>query len=125
MAAKVNNALFLNSIKPEIEKILRKNQNSFRRNRSTTSQVRTICRIIKRIRSKKNLKATLSFLDFSKAFDSIHRGKIERILLAYGLSKETVTAIMMLYRNSKVKFRPSDADTDSFDIVAGVLQRDT
>ena len=36
------------------------------------------------------------FDDFAKAFDSIHRGKMEQILLAYGLSKETVAAIMML-----------------------------
>ena len=40
------------------------------------------------------------FVDFTKAFDSIHKGKIEPILLAYGLPKETVTAIMMLYRNT-------------------------
>ena len=37
IAAKVRNALLLNRIKPEIEKILTKNQNSFWRNRSTTS----------------------------------------------------------------------------------------
>ena len=32
---------------------------------------------------------------------------------------------MRLYRNSKVKVRSSDGDTDYFDIVAGVLQGDT
>ena len=32
---------------------------------------------------------------------------------------------MMLYRNTKVKVRSADGDTDYFDIVAGVLQRDT
>ena len=32
---------------------------------------------------------------------------------------------MMLYRNTKVKFRSPDGDTDYFDIVAGVLQGDT
>ena len=32
---------------------------------------------------------------------------------------------MMLYRNTKVKVRSSDGDTDYFDIVAGVLQGDT
>ena len=32
---------------------------------------------------------------------------------------------MMLYRNTKVKVRSSDGDTDYFDIVASVLQRDT
>ena len=73
----------------------------------------------------KNLEATILFVDFTKAFDSIHRGKMEQILLAYGLPKETVSAIMMLYRNKKVKVRSPDGDTDYFDIVAGALQDDT
>ena len=50
---------------------------------------------------------------------------MEQILPAYGLPKETVTAIMILYRNTKVKARSPDGDTDYFDIVAGVLQGDT
>ena len=33
--------------------------------------------------------------------------------------------IMMLYKNSKVKVRSPDGDTDYFDIVAGVPQGDT
>ena len=32
---------------------------------------------------------------------------------------------MMLYKNTKVKVRSPDVDTDYFDIAAGVLQRDT
>ena len=50
---------------------------------------------------------------------------MEQILLTYGLPKETVAAIMMLYRNTKVKVHFLDRDTDKFDIVAGVLQGDT
>ena len=46
---------------------------------------------------------------------------MEQILLTYGLSKETVVAIMILYRNTKVKVRSPDGDPDYFDIVAGVL----
>ena len=61
------------------------------------------------------------FVDFTKAFDSIHRGKMEQIRLAYGLPKETVAAITILYRNTKVKVRSPDGDTEYFDIVAGVL----
>ena len=64
-------------------------------------------------------------VDFTKAFDSIRRGKMEQIHLAYGLPKETVAAIMILYRNTKVKVRSPDGDTDYFDIIAGVLQGDT
>ena len=39
IAAKIYNALLRNSIVPQIDKILRKNQNGLRRNRSTTSQI--------------------------------------------------------------------------------------
>ena len=89
-----------------------------------TSQILTIRRILEGVRAK-NLEATILFVDFTKAFESIHRGKMDQILLAYGLPKETVAAIIMLYRNTKVKVRSPDEDTDYFDIVAGVLQWDT
>ena len=115
IAAKIYNALQQNCIVPQIDKILRKNQNGFRRNRSMTSQILTI---LEGVRAK-NLQATLLFVDFTKAFDSIHRGKMEQILLAYGLPEETVAAIMILYRNTKVKVHSLDGDTEYFDIVAG------
>ena len=47
---------------------------------------------------------------------------MEQILLAYGIPKEIVAAIMVLYRNTKVKVRSPGGDLD---IVAGVLQGDT
>ena len=84
----------------------------------------TIRRILEGVRAK-NLLATLLFVDFTKAFGFIHRGKVEQILLAYGLPKETVAAITILYRNTQVKVRSPDGDTEYFDIVAGVLQGDT
>ena len=123
IAAKIYNALLCNHIETKIEKIVRKNQNGFRRNLFTISQILTIHRILKGVCAK-NLQATILFLDFTRAFDSIHRGKMEQILHAYSLSKETITAMMMLYRNMKVKVRSLDGDTDYFNIVAGVLQGD-
>ena len=84
----------------------------------------TIRRILEGVRSK-NLQATLLFVDFTKTFDSIHIGKIEQILLAYGLPKETVATLTILYLNTKVKVRSPDGDTEHFDIVAGLLQGDT
>ena len=73
----------------------------------------------------KNLPATLLFIDFSKAFDSIHRGKMKEILSAYGILKETVDAIMIMYQDTQSMVRSPDGDTDFFDISAGVLQGDT
>ena len=124
IVTKIYKALLRNHIELKIEKILRKNQNGFQRNQSTTSQIWSIRRILEGVRVK-NLEATILFVDFSKAFDSIHIGKMEQILLTYGLPKETVAAITMLYRNMKVKAHSPDEDTDYFNIVPGVLQGDT
>ena len=101
IAAKIYNALLCNRIEPKIDNMLRKNQNGFWRNKSTTSQILTINRILEGVHSK-NLEATILFVDFIKAIDSIHRGKMEQTLLAYGQPEETVAALMMFYRNSKV-----------------------
>ena len=50
---------------------------------------------------------------------------MELILLAYGLPKEFVTAVMMPYKNTKADVRLRDSDNDLFHIVAGLLQGDT
>ena len=47
---------------------------------------------------KKILMATLLFVNFSKASDSMHRKKMEQILRAFGLHKETVPAVTMFYK---------------------------
>ena len=90
----------LNCIRPEIEKTLRKNQNSFRRNRSTTSK--SIQWIIEGIRGTT---IACKFLQGSW----FHRVKMEHIFPAYVFSKETVNTIMMLNKNTK-----ADGSNDFF-----------
>ena len=116
--------MILNRIRPEIDPILRKNQNGFRKNRSTSGQILTIRRILEGVKSK-NLPLTLLFIDFSKAFDSIKRNKMEQILQIYGIPTETIEAIMMLYRNTRSMVRSPNGDTAFFEITTGVLQGDT
>ena len=52
---------------------------------------------------------------------------IRRLLQGIWLhtQREDETAIMMLYKNTKIKVRSPDGDSDDFDIVAGALQGDT
>ena len=57
IATKIYNLLLCNHIEPKIENTLRKNQDSFRRNRSTTSQILTIHQILEGVHAK-NLEAT-------------------------------------------------------------------
>ena len=57
------------------------------------------------------------FIDFSKAFDSIHSWST--------YFEHNVTAIMILYKNTEAMVRSSYGDTDLIVIAAGVLQKDT
>ena len=67
----------------------------------------------------------MTFIDFRKAFDTIHRAKMIRILQAYGIPKTLADAIEDTYTNTKAKVLSSDGETKLFDILARVLQKDT
>ena len=116
--------MILNRIKPHIDSKLRVNQNGFRTGRSTSSQVLALRRLIEGIKSK-NLTAVMTFVDFRKAFDSVHRGKLMQILYAYGIPNEMVSAINILYTNTMAQILFPDGDTSFFEILSGVLQGDT
>ena len=122
--AKLYNRLILNRIRSVIDPKLRYNQNGFRPKRTTVAQVLALRRIIEGVKAK-HLPAVLTFIDFSKAFDSIHRGKMIKILKAYGIPPTLLRAIEAMYTNTKAKVVSPDGETDLFDITAGVLQGDT
>ena len=116
--AKIYNALLHNCIEPKIEKILRKNQNGFWRNQSMTSQILTIHQILEGVRGNTIIYWLLLGI-------WLHTEKEDGANTSHGLPKETVAAIMLLYKNTKGKIRSPDGDTDYFYILAGVLQGDT
>ena len=124
IVSKTLNRMLLNRIKPSLEETLRNNQNGFRPGRSTTSHILALRRIIEGVKAK-NLKATMVFIDFKKAFDSVHRGLLMKILRAYGIPDAIVQLISRLYTGTKAKVVTADGITEVFDILAGVLQGDT
>ena len=102
--------MLLNRIRLVIDPLLPKNQNGFIQNRSASGKIsKTISRIIEGAKSKQ-LSSTLLYIDFSKALDSIHRGKMREIVNAYGLPGENVKPIMISYINTKCMVRSPDGD---------------
>ena len=88
------------------------------------AQILALRRIIEGVKGN-NLKAILTFIDFKKAFDSIHRGKMIRILKAYGIPPNLLQAIETMYTKTMAKVVSPDGETEMFEITAGVLQGDT
>ena len=78
------------------------------KNRTTAAHVLALRRIIEEVR-KNNLTAVLCFIDFRKAFDSIHRGKMMRILKAYNVPPNLLRAIDSMYSNTRAKVTTPDS----------------
>ena len=110
-------------IRPHLDCHLRKNQNGIRSSRTTTSQILALRRLIEGVKYK-YLEAILIFIDFKKAFDTIHRGYMLAILKTYGIPEELVTAISIMYEYTTTKVITPDGETETFNILAGVLQGD-
>ena len=113
IVTKVINRMILNRIQPKVDPHLRSPQNGFRPGRSTTAHTLTLRRLIEGVKER-NLKTILVIIDFKKAFDSIHRGKMLKILRAYGLPEQLVSAIGMLYKGTKAKVLSPDGETEFF-----------
>ena len=118
------NRMILNQIQAKVDPYLRPNQNGFGPGRSITTHILALRRLIERVKES-SLKATLVFIDFKRAFDSIHREKMLKILRFHGIPELIVGAIGLLYTGTKDKVLSLDGDTDFFDILAGALQGDT
>ncbi|XP_072046990.1 uncharacterized protein [Amphiura filiformis] len=124
IVAKTFNRLLLNRIRTYLDPVLRFNQNGFRPGRSTVSQILALRRIIEEVKNN-NLNAAVIFIDFKKAFDTIHRGKVLDIMRAYGVPERLVAAIGCMYHHTIAHVTSPDGVTKDFEIQAGVLQGDT
>ena len=106
-----------------INEVLSPNQNGFRPDRSTTSHILALRRIVEELNNH-NKEAVIVFIDFKKAFDSIDRNVMFKILEAYGIPQEIVDAIKIMYTNTSATVITPEGLTDLFSINTGVLQGD-
>ncbi|KAJ8397572.1 hypothetical protein AAFF_G00438480 [Aldrovandia affinis] len=116
---KVFCSVLLQRLKTEVDNILREEQAGFRKGRSCSEQIFTLRNIIEQCLE---LQTTLiiNYIDFKKAFDSVHRESLWQIVQLYGVPSKYVNIFRALYRNSTCRVRTSSGTTDDFDIVTSV-----
>ena len=88
--------MILERIKIALDGKLREEQAGFRAGRSCTDQIATL-RIIVEQSIEWQSSLYINFIDFEKAFDSISREVLWRLLRHYGMPVEVVTIIKALY----------------------------
>jgi len=86
-------------------------------------QILALRRLIEEVNAR-NRSAIILYVDFKKAFDSIHRGKMLKILKTYEVPPNLLSAITKLYEDTRARIISPDGETDFIKITAGVLQGD-
>ena len=120
---KLLNRLILNRIRPYVDPLLSNNQNGFRPNRGTREHILATRRIIEEVITY-HLPLVITFIDFSKAFDSLLRSKLPEVLASYGIPKKLIKAIMSLYTNTRATVLTPEGLTKEFLTNLGILQGD-
>ena len=101
-----------------VDKLLRKEQAGFRKGRRCTDQIFALRNIIEQC-AEWQREMHVNFVDFEKAFDSIHRESLWCILRNYGIPKKLVTLIKSFYTNFRCTVNKGN---DFFDVKTGVRQ---
>ena len=118
---KVFNRVLLNRMKDAVDAQLRDQQAGFRKDRSCTDQIATL-RIIVEQSVEWNSSLYINFIDYEKAFDSVDRRTLWKLLRHYGVPEKIVNIIRNSYDGLQCKVVHGGQLTDAFQVRTGVRQ---
>ncbi|CAH8461116.1 unnamed protein product [Schistosoma haematobium] len=118
---KVFNRLLLNRMKDAVDAQLRDQQAGFRKDRSCTDQIATL-RIIVEQSVEWNSSLYINFIDYEKAFNSVDRRTLWKLLRHYGVPEKIVNIIWNSYDGLQCKVVHGGQLTDAFQVRTGVRQ---
>ena len=122
VAYKVLNRVVLNRFPTTVDPLLRKEQAGFRKERrGCADQIFTLRQIVEQSNEWSST-VYANFIDFIKAFDSVNRPTLWRILSHYGIPDKLVSIIKMLYRDYTARVISGKDLTEDFAIRAGEKQ---
>ena len=113
--------ILLQRISSQLDRHLRDEQHGFRPNRSCADLIFTLRLLTEESREWRS-KIYMIFIDFEKAFDSVDRQSLWKILLHYGIPEKIVSLIVAFYEDSECCVKTPDGQTRFFRIMSGVKQ---
>ena len=121
VAIKLFCMVILNRLEPHLDLMLRDEQAGFRKGRSCADQI-FLLRHILQMSVEMRQPLVLCLVDFEKAFDSICRTTMKKIMRHYGIPTKIVEIIMDMHYNTFCQVAVDRTLTDSFEVKSGVLQ---
>ena len=118
---KVLDRVLLERMKEAVDPKLWDQQAGFRRNRSCTDQIASL-RIIVEQSLEWNSPLYINFIDYEKAFDSVDRETLWKLLRHYGFPEKIIALIRCTYQDMSCKVAHAGQLSESFEIKTGVRQ---
>ena len=113
--------IILNRLKGKMEQEISDCQAGYRKNRGTTDMLFVLQLLIEKLRQN-NEEAYVTFIDYSKAFDSVIHEQLFDIMEKMGFPSHLTSLISSLYKDQKATIRWNNANSDFFNIEKGVRQ---
>ena len=121
ITSKVFSKIIHTTMAETLDEYIRQEQAGFCHGRSCSDHIFTLRPILEQSKEW-NAPLYANFIDFEKAFDSIHRDCLWKILRYYGIPSKLVNVIKMLYNDFKSQVICNTALTDAFSVITGVKQ---
>ena len=119
--SKIFTRTVINRLYDGVNKRLRQEQAGFRKGRNTTEQIFTLRNIIEQsIEWQASL--YVNFVDFEKAFDSVHQESLWKIMQAYEIPQKIITMIRLLYEDAECAVLDEGKESLWFKVKTGVKQ---
>ena len=118
---KVLSRIMLERLKATLDKRFREEQAGFRQDRSCTDHIATMRIIIEQSLEWQTPLYSI-FVDFQKAFDSVDRGVIWKLMEHYGFPPKYIEIIRQLYQDATCQVIHEGKLTDPFQVQTGVRQ---
>ena len=121
IASKVLSKILINRIQTGVDHALRKEQAGFRRGRGTVEQIFILRNILEQA-NEWNATVYIHFVDFEKAFDSVHRDSLWVIMKKNGIPQKLIRMVQTLYEDFQCAVVDENETTDFFPVLTGVKQ---
>ena len=119
VAAKVMGKILIRRISGGVDAKLRKEQAGFRKERSTIEQKFVLRNIVEQV-VEWNSSLYVCYVDYEKAFDSVQRKTLWKLMESYGIPSKLVRMVSAMYDDSQCAVAEGAGHTDWFDVKSGV-----
>ena len=105
----------------ERQQIIPESQSGFRQNRSTSDMILT-AKLLQQHCREKQVALYLAFLDIAKAYDSVDRETLWKILCSIGIPPKILSLIKLFYGDTRYKVKFKGKFSNSFLVKQGLKQ---